>query len=294
MNNLVKNQHYVPQMYLKRFKVPNDGLSVWDLKKTQIYSHQRPENFACERFFYDADERELENSFKELFTVYPEKSKAIDITDKQTMEKALSRMESDLSRVFDTLCENSKLIQDSTVQSKLIIFLHDQSYRSKSFREDYDQLREQFLKFLGELGIDATQVEGMDITGKEYQLFQLAGLSPVLKTANMLLENYSWHMGFVSGKLKLVISDNPTQGVRLGFNDICFPLCGEKAVILRPIDATAPILSNDMPDKDGIIHLSERSVFIYNAIQFSYAERFLFGDGNSLQFLKIVHGLNKK
>ena len=69
--------------------------------------------------------------------------------------------------------------------------------------------------------------------------------------------------------MKLVISDNPAQGIMLGFNDICIPLCGDKAIIFRIADPDAPILSKDMPVENEIT-LSERSVFAYNAVQLSY------------------------
>lgn len=87
--------------------------------------------------------------------------------------------------------------------------------------------------------------------------------------------------------MKLVISDNPAQGIMLGFNDICVPLRGDKAIIFRIANPDAPILSKDMPVGNEII-LSERSVFAYNAIQLSYANRFMFGDKMSLTILKTV------
>ena len=87
--------------------------------------------------------------------------------------------------------------------------------------------------------------------------------------------------------MKLVISDNPAQGLFLGFNDICIPLSGEKAIIFRVIAPDAPIISKDLPVGNEI-QLTERSVFAYNAIQLSYANRFMFGDKASLVFLKMM------
>ena len=99
--------------------------------------------------------------------------------------------------------------------------------------------------------------------------------------------NYNWYIGTVPGQMKLLISDNPAQGIMLGFNDICIPLCGDKAIIFRIANPDAPILSKDMPVGDEIV-LSERSVFAYNAVQLSYANRFVFGDKMSLAILKAI------
>ena len=73
----------------------------------------------------------------------------------------------------------------------------------------------------------------------------------------------------------------------MGFNDICIPLNGEKAIIFRVANPDLPVFSEDQP-KGNEITLSERSVFAYNAVQLSYANRFVFGDKNSLMFLKAM------
>lgn len=119
-------------------------------------------------------------------------------------------------------------------------------------------------------------------TGQETQLYQLLGISPLLKTAEKLETRYLWYFGTVGGTQKLIISDNPAQGIWLGFNDICFPISGEQAIIFRVKNQNAPIISSDMPVQNEIT-LSDRSVLKYNIIQSSYANRFIFGDKESLQ-----------
>ena len=143
------------------------------------------------------------------------------------------------------------------------------------------------LSFLAKFGVRES-IEELRKTGKDVQLYQLMGIRPTIETAKCLIENYNWYVGAVPGSMKLVISDNPAQGVMLGFNDICIPLCGDKAIIFRIADPDAPILSKDMPKGNEII-LSERSVFAYNAVQLSYANRFMFGDKMSLSILKAIH-----
>jgi hypothetical protein len=269
----VKNQHYVPRMYIKRFSPDKKRICVWNLMKDTILIRQRPENYAAKRYFYDASKAELKQALEEMAKLYPNAVPIIETAD--------------VSKILDLICNDYEALYDEINAQKLIIFLHDLAYRSEKYRDQLDNIREQTLMHLEKMGIAAEQVEGMDKTGKDKQLYQLVGIAPLLKTSKMLVENYNWYIGTVQGTMKLVISDNPAQGIRLGFNDICIPLNGDKAIIFRIIDPKAPILSKDTPVGNEI-KLTERSVFVYNAVQMSYANRFMFGDKASLTFLKRI------
>lgn len=287
MSGQVKNQHYVPRMYIKRFSPDQKRICVWNLMNDTILTRQRPENYAAKRYFYDADKVELKKALEEMAKLYPDAVPIIDGADEQFVEKGLSRVEADVSKILDLICNNHGALYDEVNMQKLIIFLHDLAYRSEKYRSQLDNIREQTLMHLEKMGITAEQVEGMNKTGKDNQLYQLVGIAPLLKTAKKLTENYNWYIGTVSGNMKLVISDNPAQGIMLGFNDICIPLSGDKAFIFRIIDPEAPIISKDTPVGNEI-KLTERSVFAYNAVQMSYANRFMFGDKASLTFLKMM------
>lgn len=285
MSGKVKNQHYVPRMYLKRFAPDKKRLCVWNLMSDEILPRQRPENYAAKRYFYDANKEELRQALEEIMKLYPDAMPIIDAADEQFVEKGLSRIEADASKILDLIDKDHNVLYDRTVTQKLIIFLHDLAYRSEKYRDTLDSVRNQALSHLEELGITPDQIDGAERTGKDNQLYQLVGIAPLLKTAKMLVENYNWYIGTVSGKMRLVISDNPAQGILLGFNDICIPLSADKAIIFRVIDPEAPIISKDLPIGNEI-QLTERSVFAYNALQLSYANRFMFGDKISLEFLR--------
>lgn len=287
LSGKVKNQHYVPRMYMKRFAPDQKRLCVWNLMTDNILTRQRPENYAAKRYFYDAEKEELKETLEEMSKLYPDSIPIIDAADEQFVEKGLSRMEADVSQILDLISTNHEALYNETNMQKLIIFLHDLAYRSEKYREQLDNIREQTLTHLEKLGISPDKVKGIEQTGKDNQLYQLVGIAPLLKTAKMLLENYNWYIGIVSGNMKLVISDNPAQGIFLGFNDICIPLSGDKAIIFRVNDPDALIVSKDMPVGNEI-KLTERSVFAYNAVQMSYANRFMFGDKASLSFLKMM------
>lgn len=287
MSGKVKNQHYVPRMYLKRFSPDNKRICVWNLMEDKILTRQQPGNYAAKRYFYDANEVEIRKALTEMGKLYPELIANIDFSDEQLLEKALSRVEADAGMIMDLISEKTEELYNETNMQKLIIFLHELTYRSEKYRSSMENMREQTLNSLQRLGISPEQVDGMDDTPKDNQLYQLMGISPLLKTAKMLTENYNWYIGTVKGPMKLLLSDNPMQGIMLGFNDICVPLSGEKAIIFRIVNPDSPILSEDMPNGNEI-ELSHRSVFAYNAVQLSYANRFVFGDKFSLTALKLI------
>ena len=287
MSGKVKNQHFVPRMYMKRFAPDQKRICVWNLMEDKILTRQRPENYAAKRYFYDANKDELKQALKEMEILYPDAAPIINAEDEQFIEKGLSRIEADVSPILDLISINHEALYNETNMQKLIIFLHDLAYRSEKYREQLDNIREQILTHLEKLGVSLDQVKEIEQTGKDNQLYQLVGVVPLLETAKMLLENYNWYIGIVSGNMKLVISDNPAQGIYLGFNDICIPLSGDKAIIFRVKDPEALIISKDMPVGNEI-KLTERSVFAYNAVQMLYANRFMFGDKASLSFLKMM------
>ena len=292
MAKSVKNQHYIPKMYIKRFSPNEKKVCVWKVKENEILTRQEPSKFASRRYFYDASAQELRESLAEIAELFPEAVAKVDFDDEQFLEKALSRVEGAAASIMDAICEDGSVLFDETNMATLVIFLHELAFRSEKYRTTIDNTRSQLLTFLKTLGVEET-VEELRMTGKEIQMHQLMGLRPVIKTSRSLIENYNWYIGSVLGHLKLVISDNPAQGIMLGFNDICIPLSGEKAVIFRIADPDAPILSKDMPVGNEII-LSERSVFAYNTVQLSYANRFVFGDKMSLLLLKKISDMHRK
>ena len=281
----VKKQHYVPRMYLKRFSGDNNRLCVWNLSNDSIMTRQRPENFAANRYYYDTNKNELKKALSELIKIYPKAESIVDFNDEQFVEKALSRMETDVSKVLDEVTFDYEAFYDETNMRKIIIFLHDLSVRSEKYRMQLENVRVQELSHLEKMGIDPSRVEGMDNTSKDSQLYGLLAFSPLIETTKYLINNYDWYIGAACGKMKFIISDDPAQGVRLGFNDICIPLNGDVAMIFKVNEPNAPLISKEKPT-GHTIQLSDKSVISYNVIQLSYANRYMFGDKETLTFLQ--------
>ena len=95
MSGKVKNQHYVPQMYLERF-TSNGRMSVWALDDDEIRTRQHPRNYAAKRYFYDEERSELKKHLQEIIELHPETEAVIDQSDEQFVEKysgcAISRI----------------------------------------------------------------------------------------------------------------------------------------------------------------------------------------------------------
>lgn len=284
----IKNQHYIPQMYLNRFIEGENKLTVWNMSKDIILQRQSSRNYASIKYYYDSTQEELEKALNETFRIYPELKEELSEFDCQLIEHGLGRVEADFAETLRKIDGNNDLIYNEEVKNIIVIFLHLLAYRTESFRIHMDKINDITKQHISKMNIDVDEVRDLKSNGKETQLYQLLGIRPLLKSANMLIENYNWYIGIVKGEMKLIISDDVAKNIRLGFNDICIPISADKGIIFRTIDETAPLISKDEPE-GNIINLSERSVFAYNAMQLSHANRFMFGNKYSLEFLRKIN-----
>lgn len=299
----VKQQHYVPRMYLNRFGYISRGvkkITVLKLDDGVVLENQRAENFASVNYFYDTEREELVKSLCDDLIL---KSELIDnekLSDKQFVEHALAREESAISRMLDELQKDLSKIHVSPNKSLMIIFLHSLAYRTKYFRDQMDDINNKTQELLNvvcdSLELDEPTrkkaIEENCATGKETQLYQIMGMQPVLKTMRMLLNNYDWYEAINNTELDFVISDNPADRVRTGFNDICIPISCNKAIIFRIKDKDLPIISKDLP-VNGVIDLSLESVVAYNNLQLQVGQNFLFGTSKSIYFMRHIWELNQ-
>lgn len=292
----VRRQHYVPRMYLKRFgygNIDDEYISVLKLDNGTVLDNRKVKNFAVENYFYDADKEQIAEILKEDLKVFPELCDNENLSDEQFTEHALSREESAISKMLNELQEDLSRIHISSNRNLMIIFLHSLAYRTKQFRDQMDAINNKTEKWLNSicdnLGLDEETkkkaIETNCSTGKNTQLYQILGIKPVLETMQMLQYNYEWYEAMNNTELDFVISDNPAQTVRNGFNDICIPVSSNKAIILRIKDKTAPLISKDMPE-NGVINLSLDSVIAYNCMQLAMGQKFLFGTSDAIKYMK--------
>lgn len=285
MKSKVKSQHHVPRMYLKRFSDDGEHIDVWNIQNDAIIPHQKPKGYAAKNHFYDTDDAALKSALAEMEEYYK-----VDFTpeinaDEQFVEHGLARSEGEIASIFRDIDANHSLLHRETIRSKLTIFIHDLAYRTEAFRDQMDAIHDITEAALIQMNLDPEKF-GKLHTGQEIQLHQILGITPVLKTAAQLENNYSWHFTTINGLQNFIISDNPAVGVAFGFNDICFPLSSKTAIIFRVKDSDAPIVSQDLPNQKGEIALSDSSVIKYNVIQRAHAKRFMFGKKDDLQIIQ--------
>lgn len=291
MGNNTKNQHYVPEFYLRRFLNENGKLSVYNVGDNTILENQNPNNYAAQRYFYDVDKDTLLELMEEVFELFPEMSNSPALDDPQFIEHALGRVESEINVIFARIEEVPERLYVQDIQIKLLIFIHEMIYRTEGYRVTIDNIDQQLSSHLENLGLTKQQIDlakesiGIKKNAKITQLEDIINPSSSLKTGMMLLEGYDWYFGIVNGEGSLIISDNPAQQIYLGFNDICFPISSKTAIIFRSKDPQARLVSNDAPN-GHMIYLSTRSVVIYNIVQSSNAIRYVFGKSDDLKVLR--------
>lgn len=162
MSNKVINQHFVPQMYLRRFAPDGKSFAVWNVKDDTILSHQQPRNYAAQRCFYDTHETAIDSIIAEMRSIHPDEvDRALSLDDGRLVEKMLSRSEVDASQILDDICQNRDLLYDKEYLQKLLIFIHDLAYRSKKYRDTMDRVQQQVIKACAQMRISKDKIDGL-------------------------------------------------------------------------------------------------------------------------------------
>lgn len=302
---MVKNQHYIPEFYLKRFG-KNEKIDAYDIKNKKFIPNTNVSNFACRRFFYDTEYDNLKNTlsiYKQVVFISEEKFEN-KFKELQFIEKFLSRLEGEMSIYFENFEKDNSLIDDENFLITLFIFMDILSIRTVSYRKEQENIAEQKLNWLKSLDKEIVKNYSSDIDPKEVakrnQLNSIISLSRISNKALNFFEKYDIFVGINNTEIDFIISDNVLKSFYLGFNDICFPINPRLAIIMqvRGVDKKYRIC-NAKPDKDKKIFLKEIDVIKYNIIQEHSNSNFLFGNELTLKkylkFVKIIMSiLNNK
>ena len=213
----------------------------------------------------------------------------LDFDDPQFIEHYFSRVESDLSSILTTIDSDINALWNEENQQKLLIFLHDLTYRTEFKRKQYEYIISSIYNFLEKENIpnkEKTLSEFSPERAKQMQLDSILSISDMLNTATRLTNNYNWFIGINTSDLNFIISDNPVAYISTEFNDVCFPISRRKAIIFRIKDKNAPVISGDVSRDGKTINLSIKSIIIYNHMQIAQAYRYLFGDKKSMLMME--------
>ena len=236
---MVKNQHYIPQFYLKRFGA-NNKIDVYDINNKKYIENSNVANFACEKYFYDIDLDKIEDELK-IFKNAP----GIQISDQaynqainnpQLIEETLSKLESKMSTCLDELEKNYSLINNEDFLSIFFIFIRTLAIRTSGYRAGLEKITTQTTNWLKNLGVKKCANYNLDIDPTELakieQLKYLISLPSLFKKSISFFNNYNIYIGINNTDLGFIISNEPFLHFELGFNDICFPINPHLAIIM--------------------------------------------------------------
>lgn len=298
---MVKNQHYIPQFYLKRFG-KNGKIDVYDIKNKKFIPNSNVSNFASKRFFYDIDTNKLDSELsilKEIYNVSDDDSNYRRILDNpQFIEETLSKVESNMSNYLDKLENDFSLITNEEFLSTFFIFIRTLSIRTDGYRETLEKITTQTTNWLKTLGITECSNYPLDIPPDELakieQLKYIISIPQTYKKAILFFNNYNIHLAKNSTDLGFIISNEPFLSFELGFNDICFPINPHLSIILQVKGAEENyLICKKKPSCNNIINLDIYDVVKYNIFQNHLMSKYLFGNKKDIQYiLKIISTLN--
>lgn len=284
---MVKNEHYVPRFYLRRF-ANNDKIYAYDLEKDNLFQ-TNINKIGCNNYFYDVDSNVLKESLSEYKDIYkiPDDIFEKECEDIQFIEKALSRLEDKFSVLLNKFEMDYSIINDEEFLRTFFLFMHTQSIRTKGFRNGLENIASQTKTWLEKLNIKNVnypiELEAKDIA-KLNQIKELLSLSSVYKKALSFFDAYDIYIGVNNTDIDFIISDNPMSYFLVGFNDICFPVNSKLSIIMQVKEVKDEFkICCIKPDKSKTIHLTKKEVIKYNVLQQYSNSKFLLGSEQALK-----------
>ena len=284
---MVKNEHYVPRFYLRRF-ANNDKIYAYDLEKDNLFQ-TNINKIGCNNYFYDVDSNVLKENLSEYKDIYkiPDDIFEKECEDIQFIEKALSRLEDKFSVLLNKFEMDYSIINDEEFLRTFFLFMHIQSIRTKGFRNGLENIASQTKTWIEKLNIKNVnypiELEAKDIA-KLNQIKELLSLSSVYKKALSFFDAYDIYIGVNNTDIDFIISDNPMSYFLVGFNDICFPVNSKLSIIMQVKEVKDEFkICCIKPDKSKTIHLTKKEVIKYNVLQQYSNSKFLLGSEQALK-----------
>lgn len=292
----VKNEHYIPRFYLKRFSVKKVKkayvIDVFNKKCNKKLLNQNVKNFACMNKFYDIELDKIKEQL-DIYLNLPnidnnDKDKLVN--DTQILEHYFSNVENDLKPLLDNLEQNHELIKDNIFKIKFCIFIRDLSIRTNGFREQIKKIASITLNQMKKLDIKKMgkydMTNSADEIAKQEQIQALLSLPLQIKDGNILMNEYDFYVGVNKTNIPFIISDQPALYVFLKANEICIPISKNTAIIMLAKGDNLHYFTDIKPHGFEII-LSEKQVTYYNIIQYTMSSEFVFGDMREINRIKL-------
>jgi type III secretion system FlhB-like substrate exporter len=271
MSNLVINQHYVPQRYLKHFanitKKKNKTiarLNVYDKEKAETRTNQNIERVASERFFYDVDFDAIINEAEEEgIEINQEYKSLVEQVDKQTIEHILAtKIENSVFNPIAKIVTSYIMTQKKAYANTFVIpvseraeiayYLSLQLTRTKEFREKLIQTYEKgallLLKKSPSEKVDKQFLNDIELKLKKnhINLYHNLELMDAEKHEDysMCFLKHIWFIAVNETPTSFWTSDNPlvlyghlgNHGLKSRDVEIVFPINSKLALVMRELE----------------------------------------------------------
>lgn len=137
---ITKNQHYVPQFYLRKFANDEDKLEILDCERRKVVAPRSPKSVCNEEYYYSANNKLDEVS--------------------QALEKEFQRIESDISKVYDSIAKKFVNFEQITESDKMLVatFMSLQYLRGPYMRKQIQRMNEQMIKQITKLHFGSSHI----------------------------------------------------------------------------------------------------------------------------------------
>lgn len=204
MKELVRNQHYVPQFYLRKFgNGKKTKRKVWVFnKKTLSLKEEFVKNIASSDYFYDIEEEFVLEGYSE--------------DKRQLFEEFFGNLETKVSNSFDKLINKVEDIHEKSAifdieyedRVNLSHFITFQLLRTNSFREKLSGLYEGILSTVCKI----LKKEPISLSENQKKLIHLEFFKTYLEndmSIHKFIYNRTWVIFKNNTNLKICTSDNP-------------------------------------------------------------------------------------
>lgn len=311
MAEKVKNEHYVPQRYLRHF-ANGENFFVFDKEKTE----KRPGNvgdYACERYFYDVDFDALKREKLEQdpdFEFDPEMEQVMQTIDVQHIEHWFGQnvetwLFDPINKIISTyVMANPKNIENMVAMTDddmnhISLYLAIQMIRSKEFRENikemYERLPLLLMKKIAKTDEEREYINSIELEIKNknhLKLFHAQFLmdEEMVSDIAVRLRSKIWVIGYNKTDIPFITSDNPVVKYgHSGFNgisskgiEIAFPISPKLILILADIEEFGRLL----PFHNHFVEIPSEEVHYYNSLQVIQSYRYVFSKQDEWEFVE--------
>jgi len=301
----VENQHYVPRFILKKFSSGKKP-KIWAFDKSNDKVFQTNiKNIASEKGFYEFEIPEAKSS------------------EKVSMEKHLSSVETMASSAFKKICSNKNLKDLSKEHgSIMMLFVTVQFVRTKEYRERFLELGETIKEKVKQIG--ATNEQIADLIGNDKENETFIGLS-AFSNINHFLPQFAdkaWLLFETTMDAPFHISDNPvvlhneidhspygSLGLSVRGIEIYFPISSTLCLAIycpsiadkimesaeRIEKFNMPILDDEMESIANLAHglrngtsisINAKHVRMLNSLQVTFSTRYVYNENGNFDLVK--------